>query len=126
MSNPQKQRGDRAEREAATLIAALTGYPARRKLGAGRADDTGDIDVPGADVVVQVADWKDALRACWEKPLGAEQQRLNARAGYAATFVWLPRRGFRVVLTPEQWAAYLQATAPEPNRSDPNQTELEM
>jgi hypothetical protein len=110
MTSASKAKGDRAEREAAALAAALTGYPVRRRLGAGRADDTGDLDgIP--DHVVQVADWKDALRAVWEKPLGAEAQRGNAAAGYAATFVWLPRRGFRVVLTPEQWAAYVQATA---------------
>ena len=42
MTNSSKLKGDAAEREAAQLIAELTGHPARRKLGAGRADDTGD------------------------------------------------------------------------------------
>ena len=44
MTNPQKQRGDRGEREIAALLNQLTGWPARRKLGAGRQDDTGDFD----------------------------------------------------------------------------------
>ena len=44
MTNPQKAKGDAAEREIATMINALTGWPVRRKLGAGRADDTGDLD----------------------------------------------------------------------------------
>lgn len=114
MGNRNKSRGDKGERDVAALIAGLTGHPVRRMLGAGRADDVGDIDgVP--DTVVQVAAWKDVLRAVWEKPLGAEEQRQNASAGYAATFVKLPRRGWRVVLTPEQWAAYAAATLEEPS-----------
>ena len=44
MTNPQKRKGDAAELEVARLVADLTGYPVRRKLGAGRADDTGDLD----------------------------------------------------------------------------------
>lgn len=112
MTNTAKRKGDRAELEAATLIADLTGHPVRRMLGAGRADDVGDIHGVN-DTVIQVAAWSDALRAAWEKPLGAEQQRANAGARYAATFVKLPRRGWRVVLTPEQWAAYHQATMRE-------------
>lgn len=115
MTNRHKTKGDRAELEAAALISNLTGHHARRKLGAGRTDDTGDIDgIP--DTSIQVAAWADALRACWEKPIGAEEQRANAGTGYAATFVKLPRRGWRVVLTPEQWAAYHAATIREGNQ----------
>lgn len=44
MSNPLKRKGDAAELEAARIIHDLLGFPARRKLGAGRLDDTGDID----------------------------------------------------------------------------------
>lgn len=112
MTSSQKRKGDVNELQAAALLAELTGFPVRRKLGAGRLDDTGDLDgIP--DVVVQVAAWKDTLRACWEKPLGAETQRQNAGAGYAATMVKLPRRGWRVVMTPEQFAAFVQATIEE-------------
>lgn len=109
MTSPAKRKGDERELMAARVLSDLTGYPVRRALGAGRLDDCGDmVGIP--DTVIQVADWKDVLRAIWEKPFGAEQQRANAGAGYAATMVWLPRRGFRVVLTPEQYAAYVQAT----------------
>ena len=109
MTSRSKQKGDAAEREAAQLIAELTGHPARRKLGAGRADDTGDIDgVPGT--VVQVANWADTARAVREKPTGAEAQRVNAGATFACT--WVRFRGglWRVVLTPEQWATYHRET----------------
>lgn len=111
MTNSSKQKGDAAERECAQLIAELTGHPARRKLGAGRADDTGDIDgVPGT--VVQVAWWpkKGPLRAVREKPLEAEAQRVNDSATFACTFVRLHGGAWRVVLTPEQWATYHRET----------------
>lgn len=113
MSNPQKDRGDRAEREVESLIRDLTGWPARRKLGAGRADDTGDIDlVP--DTVIQVADWKDFLAALNEKVRGCVVQQERAGATFGATF--LRRRGGRwvVVLTPEQWATYAREASSEP------------
>jgi len=110
MTSSSKRKGDERELMAARVLSDLTGHHVRRALGAGRLDDCGDmVGIP--DTVIQVADWpSDPLRAIWEKPFGAEQQRRNAGVGYAATMVWLPRRGFRVVLTPEQYAAYVQAT----------------
>ena len=107
MSNPQKQKGDRAELEAAKLLTELLGVPVRRKLGAGRADDTGDLDGVPAHVV-QVANWADTARAARIKPREAEQQRANEGAAYAATLVRFPRAGWRVVLTLDQWAAYIR------------------
>lgn len=45
--------GAQTEREFETLAAGLLGLPARRKLGAGRRDDHGDIDlIPGTCVQV--------------------------------------------------------------------------
>ena len=105
VTGAEKRKGDARERQAAAAIDDLLGVPARRMLGAGRADDVGDIHgVPLT--VIQVADWRDALRAVWEKPIEAETQRANAGAVFAASWIWLPRRGFRVALTPEQWATY--------------------
>lgn len=120
MANSAKRKGDRAELEVQGLLRDLLGVPARRKLGAGRRDDMGDIDgVP--DTVIQVVDWKDALRAVREKPLECEEQRRRAsgrvyavvnleekfiQPHFAATFVRLRGGEYRVVLTPEQWAAY--------------------
>lgn len=107
MSNPQKRKGDSAEREAAEILTDLLGTPCRRKLGAGRQDDTGDIDgVPGH--IVQVASWKDTAAAARIKPPEAEQQRLNAQAQHAATLVRFRGGTWRVVLTMEQWARYIQ------------------
>ena len=107
MSNPQKRKGDSAEREAAELLTDLLGTPCRRKLGAGRQDDTGDIDgVPGH--VIQIANWADTAAAARIKPQGAEQQRLNAQAQHAATLVRFRGGTWRVVLTLEQWRRYVQ------------------
>jgi hypothetical protein len=103
MANAAKARGDRAEREAAELLTLLLATPIRRKLGAGRSDDVGDLD--GLDGhVLQVADWQDAARAVREKPEGAERQRRNAQLPHAATLVRFRGGCWRVVLTPEQWA----------------------
>ena len=107
MSNPQKRKGDSAEREAAEILTDLLGTPCRRKLGAGRQDDTGDLDgVP--DHVIQIANWADTAAAARIKPQGAEQQRINANATHAATLVRFRGGTWRVVLTLEQWRRYVQ------------------
>lgn len=111
MANPSKRRGDRAELEVQGLLRDLTGYPARRELGAGRKDDQGDISgMP--DLCVQVVNYKDVSRAVREKLPEAERQRVNAECAFAATFVRLPGGRYFVAMTPEQWAImYREATA---------------
>ena len=51
MTAPAKAKGDRAEREAAAILADELGAPVRRKLGAGRRDDQGDLELGGELVV---------------------------------------------------------------------------
>lgn len=110
MSNLQKRKGDSAEREAAEILTQLLNLPVRRKLGAGRQDDTGDLDgVP--DHIVQVANWRDTAAAARIKPPEAEQQRINANTTHAATLVRFRGGTWRVVLTLEQWARYLEDRA---------------
>lgn len=117
MANSAKRKGDRAELEVQGILRDLLGVPARRALGAGRKDDVGDIHgVP--DTVIQVADWKDALRAVREKPLecaAQAQNYVNNNHGFGpafeATFVRLRGGEYRVVLTPEQWAAMWREAA---------------
>lgn len=110
MANTAKRKGDAAELEVQGILRDLLGVPARRKLGAGRLDDMGDIDgVPLT--VVQVANWKDALRAVREKPLECEQQRRRAGEPFCATFVRLRGGEYRVVMTPEQFATFWREAA---------------
>lgn len=99
--NSSKRKGDRSERELCTLLSDLTGYNIRRALGAGRAEDVGDaFGLPGT--VLQIADWKDVLRAVREKPLEADLQRERAGVDLAWTYVRLRGGVWRAVQTPEQ------------------------
>ena len=111
MASSSKRKGDAAEREIAEILTGLLGYDieVRRKLGAGRQDDTGDLDgIP--DTVIQVAWWpkRGVLRAVREKPDGAERQRVNDRATFAASAIRLVGGVWRIVLTPEQYATYVR------------------
>jgi hypothetical protein len=115
MSNSAKRRGDEAERQAAGVLEDLLGYPMRRKLGAGRLDDMGDLDgLP--QTTVQVAAWIDALRAVRVEPLQAERQRERANTTFVVTLVRLRGGVWRVVLTPEQFATWAREALAEPVR----------
>ena len=111
MTSPQKAKGDRAEREVAALLTDLLGVPARRKLGAGRADDMGDIDgVP--DTCIQVAAYRDLARALREKVPACPVQQERMGASFGACFLRRPGGRYVVAMTPEQFAAlWREATA---------------
>ena len=108
--NSSKRKGDKAEREVAAILSDLLGSLARRKLGAGRLDDIGDIDGV-LDCVIQVVARKDIARAIREKVPESEEQRVRAGATFAATFVRLPGGRFVVVQSPEQWVTMYREAA---------------
>ncbi len=102
MSNAAKRKGDAAEREIAKILSDHLGLAVRRKLGAGRSDDEGDIDgVP--DTTVQVKNFADITRAI---RLGlddlAAQQR-NASTTHGVLFVRRPGGRWIAVMEVEQW-----------------------
>lgn len=103
MSNPNKDKGDRAEREVQALLRHHLGIPAiRRELGAGRKDDRGDIaNVP--TTAIQVADWRDLAAALRAKIPMVEQQRLNKRARFAAVFLRRQGGKYVVAMSTEQF-----------------------
>ncbi len=108
MTSPSKRKGDRAELEVQAILQQELGL-GRRKLGAGRSDDTGDIDgIP--DTVIQVAAYKDIARAIREKLPQLEEQQDRAGATYSALFC--RRRGGQwvVVMTPEMWCTMIRET----------------
>lgn len=111
MTGAAKRKGDAAEREVAALLADLLGVPARRKLGAGRQDDEGDIDgVP--DCTIQVASYRDLNEACRRKLPACEVQQERAGTMFGATFLRRVGGSYVVAMTPEQFAAlYREATA---------------
>lgn len=123
MTGASKRKGDEGEREAAELIHGMLGVPVRRKLGAGRLDDCGDLDgIPDTTVQV-VSRGTDVVNVgVVRKPVEVELQARNAGTSFAATFVRIRGGTWRVVLTPEQWATYWrEATrrAPRPRRAKP-------
>lgn len=112
MTNPKKAKGDKGEREAAELLSDLLGFKVRRKLGAGRQDDEGDLDgLPHS--VVQVCDWKDPARAIREKPAECARQQENAAAIFGFTMIRLRGGVWRCVLTPQQMATYIRESLAE-------------
>ena len=114
MSNPQKNKGDRAEREACALLTEFTPYEVERRFGAGQDKDKGDlVGIP--NTVVQVTDMKCKSEAVLRKPREAEQQRLNAKVDHAITMVRFNKRpncaegdNWRVVMTIEQYARLIK------------------
>ena len=101
MTGTGKRKGDRAEIEAANLLHGELGYPIRRKLGAGRLDDEGDLEgLPG--FTIQVANWANITDAVRVKTLEVERQRANAGTPFAFAMVRLRGGDFRVVMTAEQ------------------------
>ncbi len=107
MTGAAKRKGDAAEREVAALLTDLLGLPVRRKLGAGRQDDTGDLDgIP--DTVVQVVNRRDLWVAMRLKPPACEQQQANAGATFGATAVRMVGGRWLFVLTPTQYATYVR------------------
>ena len=114
MTNKAKEKGDRAEREAALLLKKFTGYEVERRFGAGMEKDKGDLlGIP--NTIVQVCDLQNKSDACLRKPREAEQQRINAKVKHAATLVRykkMPRcaegDNWRVVLTLEQYARLIK------------------
>lgn len=116
MTTPAKRKGDGAELEVAKQLADLTGWPVRRKLGAGRADDTGDLHgLP--ETTVQVKAYGDVLRAIREGLPELRVQQANARTTFGALAVRRPRQPaetrWMVVMDLDQFATLLrEATAP--------------
>ena len=103
MTGTGKRKGDAAEREAAALLGTLMEQRGiRRLLGAGRADDIGDIGgVPGW--AIQVAWWPhDTLRAIRDKPVDAAAQARNSDT-YGAAMIRLVGGTYRIVMTPEEF-----------------------
>jgi len=107
--NSSKNKGDRGEREAVVALCALAPdhvLPnARRKLGAGRRDDMGDIDV-FPDVTIQVK-WLASLpTALRDAAAGASVQSARAGTSYALGMVPIPRArksGVRWLASTTSW-----------------------
>jgi hypothetical protein len=110
MTTAEKRKGDRAEREAASVLSDLLGIEVRRLLGAGRADDIGDLALPA--VAIQVADWSNWPAAMRTKPLDAATQAERSGLLCGAAMVRLRTGRWLVVMEAREFATlYREATA---------------
>ena len=88
MANPNKRKGDQAERQVVAWLRTHGFINAERAYGAGRADDVGDIDgMPG--VCIEVKDHGKHTLSEFLKELESEMQNMNAATGV----VIIKRRG---------------------------------
>lgn len=102
MANPQKAKGDKAERDAVALlkdmVPDLCRVGAQRMLGAGRKEDVGDLRVfDDAAIQVKCFDMKYLAGGLRQAALGAEAQQQNAIAQgddtpFALGMVPIPRQ----------------------------------
>lgn len=103
MANRNKAKGDRAEREIATLLAELLDRPMRRALGAGRKDDQGDIDGIN-DTAIQVKHWQDITAAITQGIQQLADQQKNKNATHGVLFIKHRKHGWLAVTTIGEWA----------------------
>jgi hypothetical protein len=112
VTHPAKRKGDTAEREAAQLLVDLTGWPIRRRLGAGRTDDCGDLDgIPST--CCQVKAYRDITRAVREVLDELPQQQVNAGATFGFGMVRRPGGLWFAVLSIDQVCALLREATME-------------
>lgn len=115
MTTPSKRRGDQGERDVAAILNHLLGTNVRRKLGAGRQDDQGDIDGL-TDTCVEIKDYADTRDAISKGLDDLAREQLNAGTTFGVLFVKRRRSrdGHRwvAVMSMEQFAAlWREATA---------------
>ena len=113
MGNPAKTKGDRAEREAAALLAVLAPdlvvKKPMRKLGAGRKEDTGDLSVL-PDAAIQVKAWSRMSRAVWAAATGAQAQAANGALAHHVGMTLVPKArtsSVRWVMSSTYWPVEL-------------------
>jgi hypothetical protein len=104
VTNPQKRKGDAAELEIARILNNELGLPVRRKLGAGRADDAGDLDgLPG--VAAQVKNYRNVTTALADAMNDLPAQVAHAGADYGAAFIRRPGGRWVVAMSVPDWCA---------------------
>jgi hypothetical protein len=110
MTSASKRKGDQAEREIAHILTDQLGPLVRRRLGAGRRDDTGDLDGL-AHTTVEVKAYADIARAVREGLTDCAAEQTNAGTPFGVAFIRRPGGRWFAAMTVEQWCAmYREAT----------------
>ena len=105
--NPSKSKGDRAELEIAGILTDRLGWPVKRALGAGRAEDTGDLfGIP--ETCIQVKNYADTLRAINEAMRDLPRQQAHAGTTFAAAAIRRRGGAWMFVLDVDQFCALLR------------------
>lgn len=111
MASPSKRKGDAAERELAHLLTDRLGINVRRKLGAGRKDDEGDLEgLP--DWTIEAKNYADLARGINVGLKDLEREQTNAGTTFGVCFV--RRRGghWIAVMDLDQIATVMRETLP--------------
>lgn len=109
MPSPSKRKGDFAERELAFLLSDLLGVTIRRKLGAGRKDDEGDLEgIPGW--TIEAKNYANIATGINEGLKDLAREQVNAGTTFGVCFV--RRRGGRwiAVMDMDQIATVMRET----------------
>lgn len=109
MTSTSKRKGDAAELEIARILTEQLGGTIRRRLGAGRRDDTGDLDGL-QDTTAQVKNYADITRAIREGIDASVEQQHNAGTSYGVCFIRRPGGRWIAAMTIEQWCAMYRET----------------
>jgi hypothetical protein len=105
------RKGAVAELEIAKLLTRELGGRVRRKLGAGRTDDEGDLEGL-TDTTVEVKSYADVTRAIGDAMVDLEREHANSGHTFAVAFVKRPRAGWIAVMNvPMFCALYREATS---------------
>lgn len=102
MTSPSKRKGDAAEREIAKILSDQLGVTVRRKLGAGRMDDEGDIEGL-ADTCVEIKNYRDIARGLNEGLADSVREQANAGTMHGVAFIRRPGGRWFAALTVEQY-----------------------
>jgi Holliday junction resolvase len=109
VTNPSKDRGDRAEREIAKLLAEHLGLDVRRQLGAGRTDDIGDLHgLP--DCTCEVKSYRDVTRAIRDGLHDLAREQTNAGTRHGVVFVRRPGGHWIAVQPIDNWITMYRET----------------
>lgn len=107
MTSPSARKGNTAELEIARILTNLTGWRIRRKLGAGRTDDEGDLEgLPNC--VAEVKAYRSTGEGVNAALKDLERERRNAGTTFAVGLVKRPRAGWCAVMDIEHFCTLLR------------------
>lgn len=115
MPHPSKRKGDAAEREVAHQLSDRLGIKVERKLGAGRAEDTGDLYGLGPDWTAEVKHFANVTTAINKGLKDLEREQANAGTPFGVCFVRRPGGRWIAVMDLDQFCSvYREIAAPMP------------